>query len=62
MTDTNNKLEQTVEEILDEIECNVYPVGDDTWGISTECDREYLGEYIKNKIKELVKGIKNNEQ
>ena len=50
----NNKIEETTEEILDEIECNIYPQGDDTWDVEVECDREYLGEYIKAKLYELL--------
>lgn len=50
----DNKIEETAEEILDEIECNIYPQGDDTWGVTAECDRDYLGEYIKAKLYKLL--------
>lgn len=50
----SNKIEETAEEILDEIESNIYPQGDDTWGVTAECDRDYLGEYIKAKLHELL--------
>ena len=52
---------ETAEEILDEIECNIYPQGDDTWGVDAECDREYLREYIKAKLYELLE-YKNEQQ
>lgn len=50
----DSNISDAVVDILDEIECNIYVDGDDTWGDSAICDREYLSEYITNKIKELM--------
>lgn len=52
--ENNNKIDKVTEEILDEIECNIFPQGDDTWGVTAECDRDYLEAYIKAKIYELL--------
>lgn len=52
--ENNNEIDRITEEILDEIECNIFPQGDDTWGVTAECDRDFLEAYIKAKIYELL--------
>lgn len=52
--ENNNEIDKITEEILDEIERNIFPQGDDTWGVTAEYDRDYLEAYIKAKIYELL--------
>lgn len=47
-------ISDAVADILDEIECNVYIEDSEMWTAYATCDREYLSEYITNKIKELM--------
>lgn len=50
------KIDKLVESILDEVEDNIYPDGMDTYGVSAECDREYLRKFISDKIESFMKG------
>ena len=52
--ENNNEIDKATEEILDEIECNIFPQVDGTCDVTAECDRDYLEAYIKAKIYELL--------
>ena len=52
--ENNNEIDKATEEILDEIECNIFPQVDGTCDVTAECDRDDLEAYIKAKIYELL--------